>query len=307
MVNTGVSFPYSRPAEAPTPSKLRPIVEQALREDLGGELGISRDLTTAALVNPAESAAATIHSRQKGVVAGLDLARIVFAVLDRQVLCDGGGVEDGSGVTEGETILRLRGPAAAILTGERTTLNFLQHLSGIATLTRAYVEAVAHTPARITDTRKTTPGLRMLEKYAVRCGGGVSHRIGLADAVLIKENHAALTGGVAQAASHVRRSAPSNGSVDVMVEATGRADVEELLHLPPDTQPDRILLDNMSAAEMTAAVSAIRAHGKSIAVEATGGITLANVRTVAETGVDLISVGALTHSAPALDISLLIE
>ena len=291
------------------------IAAHALCEDLGGTLELSADLTTTALVAAEGQASGTILSRQNGVVVGLDLARIVFRQLDDQIHCHSAGIEDGSNVEDGAPLLLLHGSAAALLTGERTALNFLQHLSGIATVTRAYVTAVAHTSARITDTRKTTPGLRQLEKYAVRCGGGVSHRCGLHDAILIKENHAALAGGVADAVRRAREAdlsqASASSALTVMVEATNLEEIGALLSLAADIQPDRILLDNMTREEMTKAVDLIRTQTQvqdgAIEIEATGGITLANVRGVAETGVDLISIGALTHSAPALDMSLLLD
>ena len=296
-------------------SDLQAIAAHALCEDLGGALELSADLTTTALVAAEGQASGTILSRRNGVVAGLDLAAVVFRQLDDQVDCDAGGIEDGSSVADGAPLLLLHGSAAALLTGERTALNFLQRLSGIATVTNAYVAAVAHTSARITDTRKTTPGLRQLEKYAVRCGGGVSHRSGLHDAILIKENHASLAGGVADAVRRARAAdlpqASASPAPVVMVEATNLEEVGALLSLAAEIQPDRILLDNMTREEMTEAVDLIRAQTRvqdgAIEIEATGGITLANVRGVAETGVDLISIGALTHSAPALDMSLLLD
>ena len=294
---------------------LQDIVAQALCEDLGGTLELSADVTTTSIVTADSNASGTIVSRQNGVVVGLDLARAVFRQLDDQVHCHTAGMEDGSDVEDGAPLLLLHGSAAALLTGERTALNFLQRLSGIATLTRAYVAAVAHTSAWITDTRKTTPGLRQLEKYAVRCGGGVSHRSGLHDAILIKENHAALAGGVAEAVRRSReadvRQAGGASALTVMVEATNLEEVGALLRLPAEIQADRILLDNMTREEMSEAVEVIRdqtrVQGSAIEIEATGGITLANVRGVADTGVDLISIGTLTHSAPALDMSLLLD
>ena len=302
---------------------LQAIAAHALCEDLGGALELSADLTTTALVAAEVQASGTIFSRRNGVVAGLDLATAVFGQLDAQVACDAGGMEDGSSVADGAPLLLLHGSAAVLLTGERTALNFLQRLSGIATLTSAYVAAVAHTSARITDTRKTTPGLRQLEQYAVRCGGGVSHRSGLHDAILIKENHAALAGGVAEAVRRARAAdfpqARASPAPVVMVEVTNLEEVGALLSLAAEIQPNRILLDNMTREDMAEAVDLIRAQTRvqarvqtrvqdgAIEIEATGGITLANVRGIAETGVDLISIGALTHSAPALDMSLLLD
>ena len=291
--------------ERPSDSHLKTIVSESLKEDLGGELRLSADLTTDALISAGGRASGTILSRQNGVVAGLDVARMVFSQLDNDIRCDSGEVEDSSPIVDGASLLHIQGAAAALLTGERTALNFLQHLSGIATLTKAYVVAVSHTSAQITDTRKTAPGLRELEKYAVRCGGGVSHRHGLHDAILIKENHAVLSGGVADAVRQVREANGASPSVPVMVEATDLEEIGALLSLPDGIVPDRILLDNMTTGEMADSAQLIRDRSALIAIEATGGITLANVRPVAETGVDYISIGALTHSAPALDMTLL--
>ena len=209
--------------------------------------------------------------------------------------------------------MTMNASAAALLTGERTALNFLQHLSGIATCTRRFVDAIVASPlTRITDTRKTTPGLRILEKYAVTRGGGVNHRMGLYDAVLVKENHAAESGGVAAAIRKVRsqKNHSNVGAVPVMVEARRLAEVEALIALDESDRPDRILLDNMPPAALTKAVSLIRAADaakRNIEIEATGGVDIDTVAEIAATGVDLISVGALTHSAPALDLSLLLE
>ncbi len=288
-------------------AQLETIVSESLKEDLGGALRLSADLTTSALVSAESRASGTILSRQNGIVAGLDVARMVFSHLDADIHCDSEDLEEGSPIVDGASLLHIHGAAAALLTGERTALNFLQHLSGIATLTKAYVVAVSHTSARITDTRKTAPGLRELEKFAVRCGGGVSHRHGLHDAILIKENHAALAGGVADAVRKAREADESSPSVPVMVEATVLEEVDALLNLSDGILPDRILLDNMTTAEMADAAGLIRSRSPVIAIEATGGITLANVRPVAETGVDFISIGTLTHSAPALDMTLLFE
>ena len=205
-------------------------------------------------------------------------------------------VADGDEVAEGQTLVRLQGRARSLLAGERTALNFLQQLSGVATLTRRYVEALSGTATRITDTRKTTPGWRHLQKWAVRLGGGVNHRMGLYDAVLIKENHAAAAGGVRAAIREARGQA-----APIYVEAENLAEVEEALA----GGPDRILLDNMDAPTLHRAVALIRAANPAIEIEATGGYTLATVREAAAAGVDLVSIGALTHSAPALDLSML--
>jgi nicotinate-nucleotide pyrophosphorylase (carboxylating) len=249
-----------------------------------------------------------VFSRQAGVIAGTEVARAVFRHLDHRTevhVVRG----DGDQVEPGQDLMRLSGPAVSLVAGERTALNFLQHLSGVATLTRTYVEAVAGTAARITDTRKTTPGLRALEKHAVRCGGGVSHRMGLYDAVLIKENHAAMAGGVVAATRRAREGARQSGQPDlrVMVEAESVEEVRQLVSEPADLRPDRILLDNMEMDDLRACVSVARQVAPTVELEATGGVSLDTVRGIAETGVDLISIGALTHSAPALDLSLLFD
>jgi nicotinate-nucleotide pyrophosphorylase (carboxylating) len=257
------------------------LIDRALAEDVG-----DGDLTTAILVPPDARASARIVQRAPGVVAGLDVAAAVFARFDVTL-------EPASDV-----VARLAGPAAGILTAERTALNFLARLSGVATLTARYVEAVAGTGARILDTRKTTPGLRALEKAAVAAGGGVNHRMGLYDAVMIKENHAAAAGGLAAATGRALAEAP--GGVEVCVECETPADVDVAI----DAGARRLLLDNMTPSEL---VECVARAGGAAKLEASGGITLANVREVAETGVDFISVGALTHSAPALDFSLLLD
>ncbi len=285
-------------------------VELALREDLSSEvLSPAADLTTSCLIDDATSVTAAILSRQNGVVAGVAVAGAVFHRLDGAVEFDAVR-RDGDAVAGGQEMVRLCGPARPILTGERTALNFLQHLSGIATLTRDYVDAVSGTGVHITDTRKTTPGMRLLEKYAVRCGGGVSHRLGLHDAVLIKENHIALSGGAAAAMAQARHLTGTNGTsaTAIMIEATTLEEVRQLAGLGAGECPNRILLDNMTVPLMREAVELIRtADGEAIEIEATGGVDLDTVREVAETGVDLISIGALTHSAPALDITLLLD
>ena len=258
------------------------LIDRALAEDVG-----DGDLTTQLLVPPDRRASARIIQKQEGVIAGLDVATAVFARFD--VRCEPG---------DGEVVARLEGPAAGILTAERTALNFLGRLSGIATLTARYVKAVEGTGAQILDTRKTTPGLRELEKAAVAAGGGTNHRIGLYDAIMIKENHAAAAGGLAAATRKALAEAPEG--VEVCVECESVADVDVAL----TCGAARLLLDNMSPGELRECVE--RASGRA-KLEASGGITLDNVREVAETGVDFISVGALTHSATVLDLSLLMD
>lgn len=260
-------------------------IELWLAEDLG-----SGDVTSALVIPEGARCSATLLAREHGVVSGLGACEAVLAVLDPGVafepLC-----ADGDPI-EAQALARLEGSARSILAGERVALNLLGRLSGIASLTRRFVDAVAGTSATILDTRKTTPGLRALEKLAVEHGGGTNHRFGLADGVLLKENHLRLAGGVRRAVERASR-----GPLPVEVECETLAEVTEALA----AGAQRILLDNMGVAELHAAVALV---GGAVELEASGGITLANVRAVAETGVDLISIGALTHSAPALDVSL---
>lgn len=270
------------------------LIRAALEEDLG-----SGDVTAEATVPVEVEAQARIVQKEPGVIYGLDLVQEVF----RQV-----GIGDlDRTVIEGhwhERVPRdvafVNGPARALLAGERVALNFLGHLSGIATLTAQFVNAVAGTGTRILDTRKTTPGLRILEKQAVSWGGGLNHRFGLFDAVLIKENHIAMAGGLAEAVAACRR---GGRGMMIEVEAEELNQVRQAL----DSGADRILLDNMGPAELGAAVAARDLDGGGVELEASGGIDLGNVRAAAESGVDFISVGALTHSAPQLDVSMLLE
>lgn len=281
------------------------LVDLALQEDLNcSPIDPDADLTTSWLVPADQRVGATILARRAGVVAGLDVARLVFHRLDADISFRP-LLEDGARLSKGDRIARIKGLARPLLTGERTALNFLQRLSGVATLTRAHVDAIAGTQARITDTRKTTPGFRLLEKQAVRLGGGVNHRIGLYDAVLIKENHAASVGGVGEAIHLAREAAARRGGekVPIFVEAENLDEVRSLL----THAPDRIMLDNMPLEQMRQAVDIIRRSDPNIDIEATGNVGLDNVRDVAETGVDIISIGSLTHSAPALDMSMLFE
>lgn len=269
---------------------LEPLVRAALLEDLGR----AGDLTTDAIVPKEQQATTVLAARQPGVVAGLDLATLAFKLLDRDVAIS---VQkgDGSGVAAGDIVATVSGPARAILTGERTALNFLSRLSGIATATRAIVDAVAGHKARIVCTRKTTPGLRAIEKYAVRAGGGSNHRFGLDDAVLIKDNHIAVAGGIRPAIERVRSSV--GHLVKIEIEVDTLAQLEEALALAPDA----VLLDNMTPDELRRAV--VMVSGRAL-TEASGRITPVTAPTVAATGVDLISIGWLTHSAPILDIGL---
>lgn len=268
------------------------LIELALREDLGQ----AGDVTSLATIGAAEKLRARITAKQSGVVAGLAMVVGTYAQVDASIRYFGEAT-DGSFIQPGTVVCELEGSARSILSGERTALNFLQRLSGVATLTRQFVDAVAGTNTAILDTRKTTPGWRLLEKYAVQAGGGVNHRIGLYDAVLIKDNHIAAAGGVTAAVQAVRRYAPATG-LDVVVEVENFDQLDEVLALPGIT---RILLDNMSLKQMQAAVE--RVAGR-VPLEASGNMSLERVRAVAGTGVNFISVGALTHSAPAFDFSM---
>jgi nicotinate-nucleotide pyrophosphorylase (carboxylating) len=269
---------------------IRAAVARALAEDIG-----TGDVTTAATVDEHARGRALIIQKAPGVVFGLDATEATFAALDPDVRTERLAPEGEW--REGGPVLRVEGSARALLSAERTALNFLQRLSGVATLTAEYVRAVEGTGARILDTRKTTPGLRALEKAAVAAGGGTNHRAGLYDAILIKENHAAAAGGVGEAVRRARAAAPE---LPLEVETRNLAEVEEALA----AGAPRILLDNMNPAELRAAV---RYVGGRAELEASGGITLETLKDAAATGVDFISVGALTHSAPALDFSLILE
>ncbi len=268
------------------------IVARALAEDLGGG-----DLTTAAVVAPDARAVARIQQREPGVLSGLDAVREVFAQTGPELRFEA-LTEEGLWREPGDVAV-IEGDAAAILAGERVALNLLGRLSGVATSTAAYVRAVEGTSAAILDTRKTTPGLRELEKRAVVHGGGVSHRAGLHDAILVKENHARLAGGVGEAARLAVAARDGASFVEVEVESLEELDVVL------NSGVDRVLLDNMPPDDLRAAV--VRASGTGVLLEASGGITLESVRAVAETGVDLISVGALTHSYLVLDLSLMLQ
>lgn len=268
------------------------VVRRALEEDLG-----TGDVTTDILVPPERQGRARVYAKEYLVVAGIEVASCVFTCLSPAVFfpwraCDGDRVEAGG------TIMEMCGPLRALLHAERVALNFLQHLSGVATMTRRFVEAVSGTRARIVDTRKTLPGLRRLEKYAVRVGGGSNHRGSLSEGVLVKENHIAACGGIRPALEALRRRIPH--LVRIEVEARSIPEVGEAL----EAGADAILLDNMAVREIAEAVALI---GGRVPVEVSGGVHLANVREIAETGVDFISVGRVTHSAPAVDISMCVE
>ena len=263
---------------------------RALAEDLGR----AGDITAMACVPADAQLTAVFAARRGGVVAGLACARLALAELDPTVTFEALS-EDGLAVPAGTGLAQVRGNARAILTAERTALNLLGRLCGIATLTQDFVEAIAGTRAKITDTRKTTPGLRALEKYAVRCGGGTNHRFGLDDAILIKDNHIAACGSLGEAVRRAKAFAGHLVKVEVEVDSLVQL-TEALAH-----DPDVIMLDNFSLADMREAVNLVAGR---VILEASGGVTLDTVRDVVETGVDVISVGALTHSAKVLDIGL---
>ncbi|WP_292066233.1 carboxylating nicotinate-nucleotide diphosphorylase [Brevundimonas sp. UBA7664] len=269
---------------------IEPIVRMALAEDLGR----AGDVTARACIPEGARMRAVFAARKAGVLAGIDCVRLAVLAMDPEASIEL-KLRDGDAFEAGAVLAEVEADARAFLAAERTALNLLGRLCGIATLTRAYVEAVSGTKARIADTRKTTPGLRALEKHAVLCGGGVNHRFGLDDAILIKDNHVAVCGGVGEA---VRRARASVGHLmKVEVEVDGLDQLDEALAAAPDV----IMLDNFTLAMLREAVT--RTAGR-VTLEASGGVNLQTVRGIAETGVDVISVGALTHSAPALDVGL---
>lgn len=270
------------------------LIRMALAEDIG-----EGDVTSGYFVPEGRMARAFVTVRKEGVISGMDLAEAVFLevdpTLDVQVL-----VEDGSKVAPGAMLMKVEGKARSILTAERTALNFLQRLSGVATLTSRYVYLVKHTNAKILDTRKTTPGYRALEKKAVLDGGGVNHRMGLYDRAMVKDNHLVAEGGIAALQEAIRKLNEEKPKVEVELEADRLEQVEAFLKLEG---VDYILLDNMSLEELREAVE-MRGETRRVLLEASGGVNMDTVAGIAETGVDFISVGALTHSAPALDIGL---
>ncbi|HVJ55234.1 MAG TPA: carboxylating nicotinate-nucleotide diphosphorylase [Aliidongia sp.] len=275
----------------PLPTLLiEPLVRSALLEDLGR----AGDITTDAIVPAETQARLALTARQAGIVAGLDLALIAFRLVDPAIRAEIAR-PDGSAVAPGAVIATLDGPARGLLTGERVALNFLSHLSGIASATAAIMAAIQPHKARVTCTRKTMPGLRLVQKYAVRVGGGANHRFGLDDAVLIKDNHIAVAGGIRPAVERAR--AAIGHLVKIELEVDTLAQLEEALTLPIDA----VLLDNMSPAQLTEAVTLV---GGRLVTEASGRINAATAPAVAATGVDLISIGWLTHSATILDIGL---
>ena len=277
-------------------SQINSAVKRALEEDLG-----QGDVTTDTLIQSDLKAEGSILARENGILAGIAVAQAVFQQVDPSLQFDE-VIADGADVNRSDVIGRIQGKAAGILKGERVALNFLQHLSGIATIAQRYVQAVSGTKAKILDTRKTIPGLRVLEKYAVRVGGGQNHRQNLGDGVLIKDNHLAALSNAGVDLGEVLKRARANVSHTLKIEVEVQA-VDQALEAV-ESGADIILLDNMSPDEMSKAVNLV--NGKAL-LEASGGITLETTRAVAETGVDLISVGALTHSVKALDISLEIK
>ncbi len=287
MTISVIALPFTRP---PAALLVEPLVHQALEEDLGRAGDITSDLTIAA----GTQATARLVARKSGTIAGLIAAEAAFRLVDPGLKFSV-SAPDGTAVQSGALLATVSGPARAILSAERVALNFAGHLSGVATATAALVAAVAGTKARIVCTRKTLPGLRILQKYAVRCGGGFNHRFGLDDAVLIKDNHIAAAGGIAPALARVRAGLGHMTRVEIEVDSL--AQLEEALGLGADT----ILLDNMSIEELNKAVA--MANGRAV-LEASGNVTLATVREIAATGVDTISSGAITHSAVNLDIGV---
>jgi nicotinate-nucleotide pyrophosphorylase (carboxylating) len=269
---------------------IEPVVRHALEEDLGRAGDVTSDL-----IVPADTRIeARLVARKPGTIAGLIAADCAFALVDPSLRVEI-KTQDGSRIESGTLLASVAGPARGILTAERVALNFTGHLSGVATATRALVDAVAGTKARIVCTRKTTPGLRVLEKYAVRCGGGFNHRFGLDDAALIKDNHLVAAGGIKPAIERVRAGLGHMAKIELEVDSL--AQLEEALSLGVDT----ILLDNMAPDDLKRAVALTK--GRAV-LEASGNVTLATVRAIAETGVDYISSGAITHSAPNLDVGL---
>jgi nicotinate-nucleotide pyrophosphorylase (carboxylating) len=284
---TEIALPFAHPPHALI---VEPIVRHALEEDLGR----AGDVTTDLIVPSDQTARGLLVARKSGTIAGLVAARCAFELVDPQVSFIP-VASDGAQVEAGANLATIEGFARGLLTAERVALNFLGHLSGIATATRALADAVEGTRARIVCTRKTTPGLRALEKYAVRCGGGFNHRFGLDDAILIKDNHIAAAGGIAPAIARARTGSAHMLKIEVEVDTLEQ--LETALALGVDT----ILLDNMSPQNLSRAVAL--AKGRAV-LEASGNVTIATVRAIAETGVDYISSGAITHSAPNLDVAL---
>ena len=275
------------------PADLPAQVDAALREDIGG------GDVTAALVPATQEVRGALITRENAVLCGAPWAEETFRRLDERVRLRW-RAHDGDAITAGQVLFDISGPARAVLTGERTAVNFLQLLSATATATRAFAAAVAGTGCTVLDTRKTVPGLRTAQKYAVRCGGGDNHRLGLYDRVLIKENHIAAAGSITQAIAAARRTAPG---ISVEVEVETLAEFAEAL----DAKPDIVMLDEFSHADLRTAVAQTRARGRPLKLEASGSVSLENVRAVAETGVDFVSIGSLTKHVRAVDLSMRLE
>lgn len=296
-----------------TPESFRPqlmplMIEDLVRDALLEDLGRAGDITTYATIGPEKTARMTINGRDAGVIAGLILAETAFRLIDPAIRFEA-LVSDGDRVHAGQALARVEGPARAVLSAERVALNFLMHLSGVASYTARFADAIAHTGARVTCTRKTLPGLRAVEKYAVRLGGGSSHRYGLDDAILIKDNHIAVAGGVGQAIAAAR--AYAGHLVKVEVEVDRLDQMRQAL----DAGPDVILLDNMTPDRLAEAVEINRIrHGQTpevyaarrgrVILEASGNVTLETIRAIAETGVDYVSTSKITMAAPTMDIGL---
>ncbi|MBX3519288.1 MAG: carboxylating nicotinate-nucleotide diphosphorylase [Xanthobacteraceae bacterium] len=274
------------------------VIQDAVKRALDEDLGRAGDVTSSATLPEGIRAKAKLVARKAGTIAGLPCAARTFRTLAPNIGFEA-KARDGDTVKANTTLALIEGPAIAILSGERVALNFLGHLSGIATMTAAYAAKIAHTKAKITDTRKTTPGLRALEKYAVRCGGGVNHRFGLDDAVLIKDNHIAVAGGVAKALDAARAAVGHLVKVEIEVDT-----LDQLKEVLANGKADVVLLDNMKPETLREAAALCKGR---IVTEASGGVTLETVAAIAEAGVDVISSGALTHSAPSLDVALDIE
>jgi nicotinate-nucleotide pyrophosphorylase (carboxylating) len=283
----------------------RPLVDDIVRAALLEDLGRAGDVTSQACLPPDAKANAVIRARQPGTIAGLPMAASAF----RQI---GDGVtfttelSDGARIGPGDDVARIQGPALLVLSAERVALNFLTHLSGIATATRSFADAIAHTPAKVTCTRKTLPGLRAVQKYAVRKGGGSNHRFGLDDAILIKDNHIAVCGGVVEAVHAAKAFAGHLMAIEIEVDTLDQFAL--ILALPDAERPDVVMLDNMDPQTLAKGVAMNReAGGKPVILEASGGIALNTIASVAESGVDYISSGWLTSSAPSLDLGLDID
>ena len=281
-----------RPSPWPFAPAVDDLIRRALEEDIG-----SGDLTSELCISGDDESVADLRAKQNLVVAGLPVAERAFHMVDASVRFDS-SVADGTRVSSGTVLATVTGRTRSLLLAERVALNFLQRLSGIASLCRSYVDAVTGTKTRIVDTRKTTPGLRLLEKYAVRTGGAMNHRTGLFDGILVKDNHIARNPSITETVRRIRQQAPH--LLKIEVEVSSQEQLEEALMAGADV----IMLDNMSVEAMQQAVRTVAGR---VPLEASGNVSLSNVRAIAETGVDLISAGALTHSAPAADISLLIR